>query len=196
MTHFDKAWVPQNSGKILGMPREQGAGIIRSTQACRSFLQFVGQEFAFLTSHLVQRKYSSGEMIFTEGDACTGLYVVQSGNVRIFKSSAGGREQVLSIDGPGNSIAELPVFDGGNYPASAQAVKRQHASLLQPPGFPGALPAASAGSAESIAGGWRAPAPAGRHHRRMSFTTVRHRLIALLVRLGKASAAAMAMRSR
>jgi CRP/FNR family transcriptional regulator len=42
--------------------------------------------------------------------------------VRIFKSSAGGREQVLSIDGPGSSIAELPVFDGGNYPASAQAV--------------------------------------------------------------------------
>src|SRR5215472_13942169 len=80
------------------------------------------QEFAFLSSHLVQRKYSAGELIFSEGDPCAGLYIVRTGNVRIFKSSAGGREQVLSIDGPGSSIAELPVFDGGNYPASAQAV--------------------------------------------------------------------------
>src|SRR5271165_1428349 len=74
------------------------------------------QEFAFLTSRLVQRKYGAGELIFGEGDPCAGLYVVQSGNVRIFKSSAGGREQVLSIEGPGSSIAELLVCDGGNHP--------------------------------------------------------------------------------
>src|SRR5208282_5769605 len=80
------------------------------------------QEFAFLTSHLRQRKYAAGELIFGEGDPCAGLYVVQSGNVRIYKSSASGREQVLSIDGPGSSMAELPVFDGGSYPASATAV--------------------------------------------------------------------------
>src|SRR6185312_4740325 len=52
----------------------------------------------------------------------SGLYVVEAGNVRIFKSSAAGREQVLAIEGPGSSIAELPVFDGGNYPASTSAV--------------------------------------------------------------------------
>ena len=81
-------------------------------------------EFAFLISRLVQRNYGAGEVIFGEGDLCAGLYVVQSGSVRIFKSSVGGREQVLSIDGPGSSIAELPVFDGGTYPASAQALAR------------------------------------------------------------------------
>ena len=31
-------------------------------------------------------------------------------NLRIFKSSAGGREQVLAIEGPGSSVAELPCF--------------------------------------------------------------------------------------
>src|SRR5215470_611554 len=79
-------------------------------------------EFAFLSTHLVQRRFQAGEIIFSEGDVCSGLYIVQSGNVRIFKSSAGGREQVLAIDGPGSSIAELPVFDGGKYPASSQAI--------------------------------------------------------------------------
>jgi CRP-like cAMP-binding protein len=77
------------------------------------------QEFTFLTTHVVQRKFQVGELIFAEGDVCAGLYIVHRGNVRIFKSSAGGREQVLTIDGPGSSIAELPVFDGGTYPASA-----------------------------------------------------------------------------
>ena len=116
---------------------------------------------------------------------CAGLYIVQSGNVGIFKSSAGGREQVLSIDGPGSSIAELPVFDGGNYPASAQAVSdssllffsrqdfqalcRQHPEVaLKVLKVVGARLRRLVGIIEEL-----------------SFTTVRHRLIALLVRLGK-----------
>ena len=79
-------------------------------------------ELGFLAERTVPRHYSAGEMVFGEGEPCSGLYVVESGNVRIFKSSPNGREQVLSIDGPGSSIAELPVFDGGAYPASAAAV--------------------------------------------------------------------------
>jgi CRP/FNR family transcriptional regulator len=75
-------------------------------------------ELAFLTQRAVPRRYTTGEIVFSEGEPCSGLYVVETGHVRIFKSSANGREQVLSIDGPGSSIAELPVFDGGNYPAS------------------------------------------------------------------------------
>jgi CRP/FNR family transcriptional regulator, cyclic AMP receptor protein len=79
-------------------------------------------ELAFLSQRAVPRHYSAGETVFGEGDPCSGLYLVESGQVRIFKSSASGREQVLSIDGPGSSIAELPVFDGGNYPASVAAI--------------------------------------------------------------------------
>ena len=64
----------------------------------------------------------SGRADLRRGRPCAGLYIVERGHVRIFKSSSGGREQVLSIDGPGSSVAELPVFDGGPYPASASAV--------------------------------------------------------------------------
>ncbi len=85
-------------------------------------------EFAFLAQRAVPRKFTAGEIIFSEGEPCAGMYVVESGHIRIFKTSAGGREQVLSIDGPGGSVAELPVFDGGNYPASASAV--EDATLL------------------------------------------------------------------
>src|SRR5438094_8395872 len=80
-------------------------------------------ELGFLNQRTVPRHYNAGEMVFTEGEPCTGLYVVESGQIRIFKSSAAGREQVLSIEGPGSSVAELPVFDGGNYPASVAAIE-------------------------------------------------------------------------
>src|ERR1035438_8011254 len=144
------------------------------------------QEFAFLTAHLVQRNFRAGQVIFGEGEPCAGLYVVQTGNVRIFKSSAGGREQVLTIDGTGSSIAELPVFDGGNYPASAQAISdsillffsRQdfQALCLQHPQVALKILQVIGGRLRTLVG----------IIEELSFTTVRHRLIALLVRLGKA----------
>lgn len=80
-------------------------------------------ELQFLSERAVARDYDAGKLVFSEGEPCAGLFVVESGRLRIFKSSASGREQVLSIDGPGSSVAELPVFDGGNYPASAAAVE-------------------------------------------------------------------------
>ena len=86
------------------------------------------EEVGFLVRRVVPRQFSPGEIVFGEGDPCSGLYVVASGCVRIYKTSAAGREQVLSLDGPGSSIAEVPVFDGGNYPASAAAI--DHATLL------------------------------------------------------------------
>ena len=78
-------------------------------------------ELSFLAQRTVPRHYAPGEIVFAEGEPCAGLYVVESGHIRTFKSSASGREQVLAIDGPGSSVAELPVFDGGNYPASGAA---------------------------------------------------------------------------
>jgi CRP/FNR family transcriptional regulator len=80
------------------------------------------EELGFLVQRVVPRHFAPGEIVFNEGERCSGLYVVASGQVRIFKISGAGREQVLSIDGPGNSVAEVPVLDGGNYPASCATI--------------------------------------------------------------------------
>lgn len=168
------------------MAVENQADVLALLKRVPIFSSLSEQEFGFLTSHLLQRKYSSGELIFGEGDPCTGLFVVQAGNVRIFKSSAGGREQVLSIDGPGSSIAELPVFDGGNYPASAQAVSDCTLLFFSRQDF-------RALCVQHPEVALKVLRVVGARLRRLvgiieelSFTTVRHRLIALLVRMGKA----------
>ena len=50
------------------------------------------------------------------------MYLVVSGAVRIFKTSSSGREIELALQEAPASVAEVPVFDGGPYPASARAV--------------------------------------------------------------------------
>jgi len=143
------------------------------------------QEFAFLMPRLVQRRFQAGEIIFTEGDVCAGLYVVQSGNVRIFKSSAGGREQVLAIDGPGASIAELPVFDGGNYPASASAVTDSSMVFVSRHDFQSLCleyPRVALKVLQVVGGRLRRLVGIIEE---LSFTTVKHRLAALLLNMAK-----------
>jgi CRP/FNR family transcriptional regulator len=72
-----------------------------------------------LADRSLVRTYAAGHVLFTAGDPCRGLYVVASGRVRIFRTSPAGREQVLHTEGPGRPVAELPLLDGGAYPASA-----------------------------------------------------------------------------
>lgn len=79
-------------------------------------------DLEFLARRAIARQCAADEMIFSEGEPCHGLYVIRSGQVKVFKTSPDGREQVLLIAGSGGTVAELPVFDGGPYPASAAAV--------------------------------------------------------------------------
>jgi CRP/FNR family transcriptional regulator, cyclic AMP receptor protein len=149
------------------------------------FSELEADELSFLAQHTAQRHYSGGQLVFSEGEPCAGLYVVESGHIRIFKSSTGGREHVLSIEGPGGSIAELPVFDGGTYPASAAAVGDATLLFVSKQDFH-ALCLAHPRVALKVL------KVVGARLRRLvgiieelSFTTVRHRLASFLLRLAQ-----------
>jgi len=142
-------------------------------------------ELSFLAQRAVLHSYSAAQSVFGEGEPCSGLYVVESGHVRIFKSSTNGREQVLGIDGPGSSIAELPVFDGGNYPASVTAIDEAKLLFVSKQDFQ-ALCLAHPQVALKVL------RVVGSRLRRLvgiieelSFTTVRHRLASFLLRLAQ-----------
>ena len=59
--------------------------------------------------------------LFRAGEPCHGLYVVLEGAIRVYRSNPEGREQVLHVLRRGQPVAEVPLFDGGPYPASARA---------------------------------------------------------------------------
>ena len=71
-----------------------------------------------------------GHLLFTTGEACRGLYIVESGRVRVYRTSPEGKEQVLHVEGPGRAVAELPLFDGGPYPASAVTIEESRLVFL------------------------------------------------------------------
>jgi CRP/FNR family transcriptional regulator len=69
------------------------------------------------------RRYEKKEAIFREGERADGFYVVGEGRVKIFKLSESGKEQVLHLIGPGQSFAEATIFEGGTFPAHAEALE-------------------------------------------------------------------------
>lgn len=68
------------------------------------------------------RRVARKETVFREGDRADGFFVVLSGRVKVFKISEDGKEQVLHIVGPGQSFAEAMIFEGGDFPAHAEAL--------------------------------------------------------------------------
>src|SRR5581483_4560922 len=60
-------------------------------------------------------------MLFLAGEPAAGLFVIAQGQIRAFRVNAQGREQTLHIERAGATLAEVPVFDDGAYPATAVA---------------------------------------------------------------------------
>ena len=153
------------------------------------FASLTEDETQALRRRVSSKQYDRGELLFSEGDACRGLFIVARGKIRIFKLSATGREQTLAIEGPGSSFAELPVFDGGNYPASAASSEDAEVLFISRKDFQDFC-------REHPEVGLKVIAVVGSRLRRLvgiiedlSFTTVRQRLISLILRLAQTSAA-------
>jgi CRP/FNR family transcriptional regulator, cyclic AMP receptor protein len=147
------------------------------------FADLSQNELHALAGRCVSRQYKAGVRLFTEGDPCLGFFVVESGEVKICKTAPSGREQVLTIERSGDTVAELPVFDGGPYPASAVALidstllfisKRDfRACVLEHPEVALKVLKAVGGRLRRLVG----------LIEELSFTTVRGRLAMTLVRL-------------
>lgn len=75
-------------------------------------------------------QYEKGQAIFFEGDRCLGFFIVQSGRVKVYKTSVEGKEQILHWFDEGDRFAEVPAFDGGYYPASASALEKTQLLLI------------------------------------------------------------------
>jgi len=87
------------------------------------FADFTETEVAALAQRAVEKRFDTGDMLFWEGETCQGVYLIAQGSVKIFRTSAAGREVMIAIESAPSSVAELPLFDGGPYPASVRALE-------------------------------------------------------------------------
>ncbi|GIK22252.1 MAG: Crp/Fnr family transcriptional regulator [Ignavibacterium sp.] len=81
------------------------------------------------------KKFSKNEIIFNEDDTYIGFYILLKGNVKVFKVSSKGKESVVHIIKPLNTFADIPLFEGGNYPVSAVSLDETVALLIPKESF-------------------------------------------------------------
>lgn len=86
------------------------------------FSDLSDEELALIDNVIVRLNYKKRGTIFMEGQPGVGVYFVYSGQVKIFKVSEDGREQILHFRKAGDIFGEVVLFDGGAYPASAEAL--------------------------------------------------------------------------
>ena len=163
-------------------PRADLSAVLEKTALFSSLTQ---PELHLLAARTVRKLFSAGELLFSEGEPCSGLHIIVRGRVRIFKTSASGREQVLAENVPGESIAEIPIFDGGPYPASAVSVEDTDLAFISRRDF-------NAYCLEHPEVALKVLSVVGARLRRLvgiieelSFTTIRQRLISALIKLAQ-----------
>ena len=98
-----------------------GSDYVRTLRRLPLFNELSEAELALIAEGVSRRHFKAGTVIFGEGDVCRELLIVEEGEVKLVKSALNGRQQLLSIERKGGALAEVAVFDGGRYPASAEA---------------------------------------------------------------------------
>ena len=91
----------------------------------KSLPYFAGLDDVVLSSvikYVFEKKAERSEILVFEGESAEALYFVVEGVVKVFKTSADGKEQIYRIIRPGDSFNDVPVLTGGVNLASAAAM--------------------------------------------------------------------------
>jgi CRP/FNR family transcriptional regulator, cyclic AMP receptor protein len=100
-------------------------GVLRQTRLLR---EAPADDLAELVSAARRRAFRRGQVVFSRDDPGEGLVVVISGRVKVMMRSADGGELTLTVVGPGGTLGELSIADGG--PRSADAETLEPCELL------------------------------------------------------------------
>jgi CRP/FNR family cyclic AMP-dependent transcriptional regulator len=82
---------------------------------------FSGDDWDFMTEHATPRSFAKGSIIISEGDEALALYVVVTGELKVYTTTQGGKEIILRVLGPGDYFGELTLFDDAPRSASVKA---------------------------------------------------------------------------
>lgn len=96
------------------------------------FTALSARDLAQVAALTLEQRYERGEVILLEGEQGGALYYVCSGLVKVFKTSPGGKEQVLRLIAAGHTFNDVPALDGGPNPASAAAMEPSVVYLIRP----------------------------------------------------------------
>jgi CRP/FNR family transcriptional regulator len=68
-------------------------------------------------------RFRRGELLFRESDPSDRFILVATGRVKVFKTTAAGKDVILEIFGPGDPVGAVALYEGFPFPASAVALE-------------------------------------------------------------------------
>jgi CRP/FNR family transcriptional regulator len=68
------------------------------------------------------KSFKKGKTLFLEGETYFGFYILLKGLIKVYNLTKDGRESVIHIVNPVNIFADVPLFEGSDYPVSAEAL--------------------------------------------------------------------------
>jgi CRP/FNR family transcriptional regulator len=86
------------------------------------FIGIDASELESIKKYVIEKSVNKGEVILHEGIWSDYLYFLISGLVKVYKTSPNGKEQILHIAPPGESLNDVSTFDGGTNQASILAM--------------------------------------------------------------------------
>src|SRR4030043_1799651 len=82
-------------------------------QAMRYFSGIDAAQLEHIRHLFKEVRYDKGVHFLAEGNYTDSLYFIVSGLVKVYKTSANGKEQVLHLAPPGDSLNDVSLYDGG-----------------------------------------------------------------------------------
>jgi CRP/FNR family transcriptional regulator, cyclic AMP receptor protein len=95
------------------------SAILRRVSFCAELPESTLRDLEAITVPLTR---PAGANLLIEGEPAEAMYVVATGYVKVSHVASSGREQVLTVVGPGGHFNTVAIFDGGACPANADAL--------------------------------------------------------------------------
>ena len=103
---------------------------LESIQSIR-FFQGLPEDICARIADISVIQTAPKDTLLFEADApASGFFGVISGRVKIFRTSPSGKEHILHVFGPGEVFGEVPVFQGGTFPAGAQTLEESQTAFF------------------------------------------------------------------
>lgn len=93
------------------------------------------QELAVLGTHVNTRRYPKNTVIIQEGDEANALYVIESGQAKVYLSNEDGKEVIINMLGQGELFGELALIDDAPRSASVKTTKPTTLAVISRSGF-------------------------------------------------------------
>lgn len=109
----------------------QKNGLTNCIEIVPIFSSLTQEEMLEIAAITTDKTFEKGEMVYLAGDKGEKLYVIHTGQVKITRLSANGKEQVIRILGPGDFLGELSLFSLLPMTDNGEAIEKSTMCIIE-----------------------------------------------------------------